>query len=289
MKKVSFSELSNNGLTKIFSGKKATIFKTSAGEIVKCFSSDYLRFLNSGGIDLEKNILEAKPIDGGEDIVIPNEAVFLDDLFLGYTADFIDGVNLDDFIKRLSIGQKCDLDGFASLYQDVEKVVRKSRNVVFPDLCTLSNLMVTNNGIIKFIDYDGLQIDGKKTACISTMLGEQEQYFNDKYLNGDIYTKELDKKSLIMFYFIVTFNVDLNYVGKINDITGKVITLDDIFGQIGLKDDDIKHKVWKCFQGNVANDYLGDDVLRVAEEYDMLAYAHPTKKDTLIKILEKKC
>ena len=129
-------------------------------------------FLNSGGIDLEKNILGAKPIGGGEDIVISNEAVFLDDLFLGYTANFIDGVNLDDFIKRLSIGQKCDFDGFASLYQDVEKVVRKIRNVVFPDLCTLSNLMVTNNGVIKFIDYDGLQIDGKKTACISAMLGE---------------------------------------------------------------------------------------------------------------------
>ena len=91
-----------------------------------------------------------------------------------------------------------------------------------------------------------------------------------------------------MFYFIVTFDVDLNYVGKINYITGKVITLDDIFGQIGLKDDYIKHKVWKCFQGNVENDYLDDDVLRVAEEYDMIAYTHPTKKDKLIKILEKK-
>lgn len=288
MEKISFSELSGDGLTKLFSGTKATIFKTRDGEIFKSFTSDYLKFLNSGGIDLEKNILDVKPIEGGDDIVIPNKAVFLDDVFLGYTADFIDGVNLDVFIKSLSIGQKCDLDGFASLYQDVEKVVRESKNIVFPDLCTLSNLMVTNDGIIKFIDYDGLQVDGRKTACISTMLGEHEQYFNDKYLNGELYTKELDKKSLIMFYFIVTFNVNLNYVGKINNITGKIITLDDIFGQIGLENDDIKHKVWKCFQDDIENDYLEDDVLRIAQEYDMNAYFHPTKKDTLIKILEKK-
>lgn len=289
MEKITFSELSNKGLVKIFSGSKSTIFKTKTGEIFKSFSSSYLKFLSSGGIDLEKNILDASPIDGGDDIVIPNKAVYFGNNFFGYTANFIDGDNLDNFIKNLSVGQKCDLDGFASLYQDVEKVVRDSKNVVFPDLCTLSNLMVTNDGVVKFIDYDGLQIDGKKTACISTMLGTHEQYFNPKYLVGDLYTKELDKKSLIMFYFLVTFNVDLNYVGKINAFTGKVITLDDIFGQIRLEDDDIKHKVWKCFQTDVKNDYLGEDVLRVAQEYDMNAYLHPKKKDTLIKILEKKC
>lgn len=288
MEKITFSELSNNGLTKIFGGTKSTIFKTKTGEIFKSFSSSYLNFLSSGGIDLEKNVLDASPIDGGNDIVIPNKAVYLDNSFLGYTANYIDGDNLDTFIKRLSVGQKCDLNGFASLYQDVEKVVRDSKNVVFPDLCTLSNLMVTKDGLIKFIDYDGLQIGEKKTACISTMLGAHEQYFNAKYLVGDLYTKELDKKSLIMFYFIVTFNVDLNYVGKINDFTGNVITLDDIFRQIRLEDDDIKHKVWKCFQSDIQNDYLGEDVLRVAQEYDMNAYLHPKKKDTLIKILEKK-
>lgn len=288
MKKIKLEDLSKQGLSAVFRGKDTTIFKTNEGEIFKCFEPKYLSFLDKGGINLERNILDSKPIDGVGDIITPNNAVYLNDSFLGYTADFVDGVDLDSYLRSLSVGQKCDLEGYASLYHDIEKVVKDAKNVVFPDLCTLSNMMVTDEGIIKFVDYDGLQVDDKKTACISTLLGEQEQYFNDKYLSGELYTKELDKKSLIMLYFITTFNVDLNYVGKINQITGKIITLDDIFNQIGLHDDDIKHKVWKCFQINVENDYLGEDVDRISQEYDMEAISHPNKKNTLIKILEKK-
>ena len=288
VKKIEISQLTVNGLTKIFEGDKSTVYKTKGGEIFKSFSSNYLQFLNSGGVDLEKIILESKPIEGVPEIVVPNKAVYFGDSFLGYTADFIEGVNLNVYLNSLSLGQKYDLDGYASLYKDIEDVVKEAENIVFPDLCTLTNLMVTDKGFIRFIDYDGMQVGGRKSACISTMLGEQTQYFNDKYLDGDVYTKELDKKSLIMLYFITTFNVDLNYVGSVNNITGQIITLDDIFSQIGLDDDEIKHKVWKCFQKDGENDYLGDDVYRIAQEYNMNIYLHPTRKNTLIKILKKK-
>ena len=288
MEKINISQLSEEGLTKVFEGKKATIYKTTSGEMFKSFSRDYLRFLISGGINLEKNILKSKPVLDIPNIIVPNKAVYSDGFFLGYTTEFVEGVNLNAFLNGLSLGQKYDLDGYASLYSDIENVVKGASNIVFPDLCTLTNLIVTDNGDINFVDYDGLQVDGRKTACVSTMLGNQEQYFNNKYLKGDIYTKELDKKSLIMLYFITTFNVDLNYIGNVNNITGGVITLDDIFNQIGLKDDDIKHKVWKCFQSDVENDYLGDDVYRIANDYDMNIYLHPTRKNTLIKILKQK-
>ena len=289
MKKVDFNDLSSGGFGKVFASKRSIICKTRSGEMLKLFYPNYLKFLSMGGINLEKNILDSKPIEDVADIVVPNSAVYLNDSFFGYTTDFIDGVDLESFLSNLSVGQKCDLNGYASLYHDVEKVVKNAKDVVFPDLCTLSNMMVTNDGVVKFIDYDGMQIGDRKSACISTMLGLPEQYFNDKYSKGVLYTKELDKKSLIMLYFIVTFNVDLNYVGKINEVTGKVITLDDIFSQIGLESDSVKHKVWKCFQDDLENDYLGEDVFKIAEEYDMEAKWHPKKKDTLIKILEKKC
>ena len=62
MKKIEISQLTVNGLTKIFEGDKSTVYKTKGGEIFKSFSSNYLQFLNSGGVDLEKSILELKPI-----------------------------------------------------------------------------------------------------------------------------------------------------------------------------------------------------------------------------------
>ena len=103
------------------------------------------------------------------------------------------------------------------LYKDIEDVVKEAENIVFPDLCTLTNLMVTDKGFIRFIDYDGMQVGGRKSACISTMLGEQTQYFNDKYLDGDVYTKELDKKSLIMQTTKINIIYEFNSA-NINDI-----------------------------------------------------------------------
>ena len=45
----------------------------------------------------------------------------------------------------------------------------------------------------------------------------------------DLFTKNLDKKSLILLYFLCTFHVDLNKVGIISPVTKTVITLDEIF------------------------------------------------------------
>ena len=74
---------------------------------------------------------------------------------------------------------------------------------------------------------------------------------------------------LIYLYYLTTFQVGLHNVGKFNPYTGKNFTLDDVFNFIGLDDPDVCHKTWKLFQADQPNDYLGDDVFKVAEKYDL--------------------
>ena len=55
---------------------------------------------------------------------------------------------------------------------------------------------------------------------------------------------------------------------------------------IGLDDYDVQNKVWKLLQDNKQNEFLGEDVFRIAENYDLLAI--PIAKNTYIKRLIKK-
>ena len=136
------------------------------------------------------------------------------------------------------------------------------------------------------IDYDGLQVGNYITPIMSTSLGNQEQYFCPKYCVNKLFTPELDKKSLITLYFLNTFHVNLSKVGLINPFSGDKVTLDFIFDLINLDDYDIQNKVWKCFQLNKENEFLGDDVYSVFENYKMEAI--PFRDGTYVKKLVRK-
>ena len=78
----------------------------------------------------------------------------------------------------------------------------------------------------------------------------------------------------------------LNTVGIINPDTGTPITLDDVFEIIKLDDPDVCHKVWKTFQDDQQNEFLGDDVFRLADKYDVKILA--VVGDQYVKELVKK-
>lgn len=110
-----------------------------------------------------------------------------------------------------------------------------------------------------------------------------------KYINSDMsFKKELDIKSLIHLYFLTTFHMDLTKVGQFYPGTNNRVTLDDFFNCIHLDDWDIMDKVYKVMYGNSSNEYLGDDVFRIADTYRMHAYPVPNMPDRCIKVLEKK-
>ncbi len=278
MKKVLYDDVKAQHYLKFLTrSQMATIYQLEDGRILKVFNPIYLMLDGN----LEKKLLYGDNVPCDSVIIVPEEIVYNNDgSLVGFIMDPAKGISLVQWEKRLSMSDRCNLFLYADFYSKLEKAVRTTPNIVYPDLCTCDNIYVDSQESkvlgLQFIDYDGLQIDKFPSIAISSVLGNEAQYFSsEKYFQNSLFTKELDKKSLIMIYFLFTFNVNLNKIGVIEPFSQKKITLDDIFQILGLEDWDFMNKVWKIFQNDQANEYLGDDVFRIAEEYNMGAVASP--------------
>ena len=64
--------------------------------------------------------------------------------------------------------------------------------------------------------------------------------------------------------------------------------LDDVFSSIHLDDWDVMDKVYKSMQDKGTNEYLGDDVFRLADIYQMHVFCVPGRTGHYLKVLEKK-
>ena len=112
-----------------------------------------------------------------------------------------------------------------------------------------------------FVNFEELQHGTFRAGRVSKKLGLRTDSNDSRYLSDGLFTKNLDKMSSIYLYFLNTFNVDLSKIDS--------TSVGEVFNGLGLKNDDICHKVWSLFDKDYDNDFLGDDVFRIAEEYDM--------------------
>ena len=259
----SAKQLSNTGICRVILLKN--------GFVLKLFDPTIVNLFKLSGDDIEAKILNAKPIPGSQEILTPTMAVYSEGLFIGYIMPRANGMNYNERDDKLTIKQREDLNTYAKVHSRIERILIKNPNIVFPDICTCDNIFVDGKDRIQLIDYDGLQVEKYKSSSLSTSVGTITNYAeNPKYMTKEgLFTKELDKKSSIILYFLSAFNIDLGRVGNVFLPNGSVITLDDVFSLINLNDQDLCHKVWKLFRDKESNDFLGDDVFRIAEKYDL--------------------
>ena len=253
------------------------VFQLRNGSYVKLYDPYFLQHIKQlSPYDIERKIIDAKPVSNVPEIIVPSHVVYNEKngLFTGYIMPAAKGITLNQLDNRLSMKERTDLRQYADLYHLMEDFVKRANQAgfVFPDFCSLDNLYIYGKGNdrnLSMIDYDGMQIGVHPSMSFSTVLGNQNNYFIPKYWDDkkQLFNPNLDIKSLITEYFLMTFNINLAKVGEINPGTGKPVTLDDIFEQIQLDDDDFKHKVWKTFQPNGENEFLGDSVYRLAETH----------------------
>lgn len=262
------------------------IYELDDGRVFKYFTSYMLKFMKINQFDIERRICDSVPISHVPEIFIPLSSVYSEDCFIGYTMTKAKGIPLSQNVFGHTFQQITDLTQISERYLKLENIVKEANNqgIVFPDFLTLENIFIDENGNYQFIDYDGIQIGDNWVMKISDGLGDQEQYFCPKYFDGLLFHSNLDKKSLIFYYFSDAFHVDLSLVNSSTPFG--VITLEHIFRQINLDDDDLKHKVWKCFQDTLDNEYIGEDVKRICENYQMTVL--PLSKHVSIKRLRTK-
>ena len=154
MEKVFTRKLLSNA-KQIHSGETSLIYQMPDGDLLKVFYPLYLYILNGASIEMAPKILESDKRIHRPEIVVPKRAAISDFWQVeGYTMDKVEGVGLLHHLVKMSKSGVRDLNEIAHLYKKIEDVVKESPNFVFPDLCTISNILVTNTGDVRFIDYD---------------------------------------------------------------------------------------------------------------------------------------
>lgn len=289
MKKIFIDASDLEGSKLIYDELFTRIIKLRDGSILKEFSTDIINHSNEIGANAEGKVLSSEHIKGSPEILFPTAAVYskYDGGFIGYTTDEVIGEDYNAYNYKFSIEQRSNLHNYAINHEKLESVLRKNPDIIFPDFCTCSNIIFSSDGKVHFIDYDGLQVGGYKSYSYSSTLGDIESlFYNPKYYKNGFFDKELDKKSSVFLYFLVTFNINLSKVGTVNHITNEFITLDDCFRAINLDDPDLCHKAWKIFQDDQENEFLGDTIYSVADKYDMHVYGQIGK--CYLKTLTKK-
>lgn len=289
MKKKILQEYDFRNSIKISETPMSAVFRLNNGSILKIYNPDFIYLQKKIGVDVEAKILDAVPLKMSPEILIPTSAVYTKDgTFAGYIMPSANGIDYNSYDAGLTISQRKNLSKYADVHHKLESVLRRNTDIVFPDFCTCDNIFIDRNGKIQFIDYDGLQVGKHKSISVSSSIGGGAGLTSKYYTKNMYFTKELDKKSSIFLYYLTAFNIDLNKVGTLNPFTGQLITVEDIFQCINLDDPDLCHKTYKIFQDDQANEYLGDDVFRIAEKYDVEICEKSFNNTYLKKLIKKK-
>ena len=236
------------------------LYRKNRNRIIRIFPRDIIA---SRGKELDKRIEEAAPISG---VIMPEDRVFTSEGLIGYTMEKPRGLNDIQYENSLSPKARHSLYRIAEKYLELERIVREAGDdVVFPNLLDRSNIFVGEDGKPIIVNYDKIQVGDSKAVGTSRSLGDHIDEIG-KYHNGELFTKQLDIRSLIIYYFQMTLNIN---VGKIlKDYTDNgLYVFNETLKHHGITNLDLQDKIWAIFNSRLDNEYLGKDVLWIADNY----------------------
>ena len=260
-------ELTNINFKKIKILKKSPISKVfllDEKEVVKVYNSSYLKGINRRRA-LERKIQASSTIKLKE-LVLPKKIILINGNFAGYTMEYIKGESYLD----VAIAPYRNLDLINKEYLEIEKIIKKfhKEGIIVPDLLNLTNIIVTEDGL-RFIDYDGMQIRDNKASSISKILKKDIRHSSTiKYCNHlGLYTEELDKKSLLILYILITFN---NLINDINMDNNRFEKIDKLLEELNISQEDkLKEIIDKAYnpRNDIKNEYLEEAVKEIGKKY----------------------
>jgi len=226
--------------------------------VCKIFEPDFVHDMLEAGYDLENLVLNGSKLIGSDEIIVPNGIVYSNKYFAGYLMPFFNGVS----IYRYSIEPSKLYD----IYSRIEGIVRNCDNIVFPDLLTDGNILINDDLDIKLIDFDGMQIGNYSTPVFSRNMGDKSIYCNFKYMDNNLYTKQLDIKSLIYLFINLLLGVEMGYLDQYKG-DEQLKQLDEFFRNLHIDDDDLINKICYLYTDDVENAYLGDTAKYICDNY----------------------
>lgn len=232
--------------------------------VCKIFDPDHIESRLDEDCDLEDLILNGSGLVKSKDIIIPNSIVYNNCKFAGYLMPYFEGKCLREYSKRNFLS----LDDIGDIYKKVEGIVKESDNLVFPDLLTGGNILINDNHDIKFIDFDGFQVDYFPSLFFSIYIGKREFYDGTKYKDGEYFTKQLDIKSLVYLYIWMLYGVDMDYIDRYTGSDQKKV-VNMFIKDFDIQIDDLVHCITTLYDDNLENFYLGNFVDSISKNFDL--------------------
>lgn len=218
--------------------------------------------------EIFEKLLEPKEIRG---VVTPSNIMVVHNDIIGYTMDNITGVDDITYEEKLDSSVKNNLHRIAHKYQELESIVKDAgRDVVFPSLLDRKCMIIDKQEKINLINYDDIQIENQRALSRSKALSNDkgvvspaEKYYREPSLksSGPLYTKELDKRSLIQYFLLLAFNLD------ISQMPYQTICKDALGGN---EYDETLYKKIMTIYSSLPTEYIGEDVKRIADEYNLV-------------------
>lgn len=265
VKKFSDSILNNAKLITKGNGFFMT-YDLNNGNIIKvvktpyeCLEQNNMMFLsatyNSFIDELYKKLLKADDIQSSS-IILPNAIYMSGDIPRAYTIPKQNNmIDLNSFFKKYN-----DLETISNILLKISSEVKNANKekINFPDLGTTSNILIDpNKKDIKFIDYDGLQINNFSSFCISGLINDlvEPHVSGHKYydVRNGLSNNNLDKLSLYAIFLYYTTNTFISDFGpdKYHYINGKLELKEKAFLDytlsIGIEDTSLEEDLYDLF------------------------------------------
>ena len=195
-----------------------------------------------------------------QSIALPNTIYLDNDKFIGYSIPKLENyTDLDSYLL--------DNDSMEEVSTNIINLVKEVRelnknNINLPDLCNLSNVLINSKKELKFIDYDGMQIDKYISFSVSSLINYSYASFteNRKYCDTlGFINRNFDKVSLYLIYLLytthtsITFLSPYNYVRKNGIYTLSEDVILKYLEDIGLKDTELGENIYKIYNDEKLN------------------------------------
>ena len=175
---------------------------------------------------------------------------------------------------------------FSVLCDEVRLLNREG--IILPDLANLGNVLFNpKSGKMKFIDYDGMQVQWAETFSISELLCQDgnDMLFDEKYRKKGLFNSNIDKLSLLVLYLYHTTGVnimsDISIFLQINqtmNLDSKPIDKTppswslflEFFERIGITGTELADLVYRSFDPTSTNRYPKEAIKKLTLSHKLV-------------------
>ena len=203
MEQIKLKDINLNSLKKLQQqGTKSTVYRngTSCIKMLDGFYEEekdalFKKFLDMEGLEIDN-------------VLLPKELIVSNGKLEGYTMDYFPSVSLNDKFEVRHVDTKVLFD---YVYK-ASKILREiHRNGIICQDLSFENILVDDNGNVKFCDLDGCSYKDNVSPFVSLIM---KRYFIDYRKEQILLCTNLDRVGMMLSFFFVVYAKELQKLNR---------------------------------------------------------------------------